>query len=968
MAAGARSPDYAGFLAALPASGFAGDIEAGIDSRLVLATDNSIYQVLPAGAVFPRTPDDIDRVVTLAASGLFGPVVLTARGGGTGTNGQSLSDGVLVDCSRHLTGIGPFDPESETISVEPGVVLDQLNAFLAPLGYFFPPDVSTASRATIGGMVATDASGKGSRHYGRTSDYVRALEVILADSTPMTLTRLDAAQLESAPPLHKAVHAELKAVADTVARVFPAMNRGLTGYNLQQALPADGGLDMTRLLAGSEGTLALTKRITLKLARRPALTALVAVFYESFAAALDDVPRLVTADPLAVEILDDKILRLAQTDPVWAEIGGLFGAIEGPVGAVNYVEVTADSADALTDKLARVERLLADAAPGQGPHRVVRDGAAIRAAWSLRQKSVGLLGALEADRPGIPFVEDTAVPPERLADYVRRFRAILDEHGVDYGMFGHADVGCLHVRPTINMRDPAQQVLIRQISDAVAALAHECGGLLWGEHGRGLRGEYARTFFGPELLPVLSRIKALFDPENRFNPGKLATPDGSPVTRVDEKPFRGTRDAEITGAFASDFGKAVACNGNGACHSWSAADAMCPSYKATGDKRLSPKGRASLLREWAAQSGQGHADPDLTEALRQSLSACLSCRACASACPVKIDIPTMKSRFLDRFYQSRRRPLRHLAMRWMEPVTLLARHAPRLANGVLHNPVGAAIARQVFGLVDLPRFSHERLEAGLRRLGIAGVDALASDASRGVVLLPDSFNAAFDTRTLIDAAGLLAGLGFDVRVAPILQNGKALDVLGFGKAFARRQAERQRKLAELAALGLPLVGLEPAVNAIGLPGGPPVLGLDQFLYDRLAGLPAGQGSGPAVTVLTHCTEKTADPGVTQRWRAIAARLGVTLEAGAAGCCGMSGLFGHEAENASLSRRIFDLSWRAPLAEGPVVATGFSCRCQSERLTGLAVVHPVSLLVDRLFAAEAGHAEGGKRRSRQLMQV
>lgn len=956
MIMGERLPDYAGFLAALPAAGFAGDIETGMDSRLVLATDNSIYHVLPAGAVFPKTPDDIDRVVQLAASGRFGAIALTARGGGTGTNGQSLSDGVLIDCSRHLTAILDFDAERQTVVVEPGVVLDQLNAFLAPHGLFFPPDVSTASRATIGGMVATDASGKGSRHYGRTSDYIEALDVVLADGTALTVGRLDAAGLASASPLHREVHAELAAVAETVARVFPVMNRGLTGYNLQQALPGDGGLDLTRLLAGSEGTLALTKRITLRLRRRPALTALVAVFYARFADALEDVPRLVSADPLAVEILDDKILRLAQSDPVWAEVGALFGDMEGPVGAVNYVEVTADDSAALDAVLARVERLLADPAPGQGVYRVVRDGAAIRAAWSLRQKSVGLLGALEADRPGIPFVEDTAVPPERLVDYVKRFRKILDDHGVDYGMFGHADVGCLHVRPTVDMRDPAQRLLIRQISDAVAALAHECGGLLWGEHGRGVRGEYSPVFFGPELMPVLSRIKALFDPQDRFNPGKLATPDGRPVLAIDAVPFRGARDAEITGTQAADFGKAVACNGNGACHSWSVADAMCPSYKATGDKRLSPKGRASLLREWARQSSGGSPEPELIEAVHASLSACLSCRACASACPVKVDIPTMKGRFLGAYHATRARPLRHLAMRWMEPATLLARRAPRLANGLLHNRLSSGIARRVFGLVDLPRFSALVLEAGLRERGIPGVSVAVepADRARAVVLVPDSFNAAFDTRTLLDAADLLMRLGFVVRVAPVIANGKALEVLGFGKAFARQQALRAGKLRALAALGLPLVGIEPAVNAMVLPDAPAVLSLDQFLHHRLAELPAMAAVGAAITLLAHCTEKTADPAVAQRWGAIAARLGVRLQAGSAGCCGMSGLFGHEAENADLSARIFDLSWRGPLADGVVAATGFSCRCQSERFGTGSALHPVTILAGRLARDRHDH--------------
>lgn len=943
------TPDYDGFMAALPATGFAGDIETGLDSRIVLATDNSVYWLPPAGAVFPRVPEDIARVVRLAATGRFGRVALTARGGGTGTNGQSLTEGVLIDCSRHLTAIAEFDSVNGRVTVEPGVVLDQLNAFLAPSGWFFPPDVSTATRATIGGMVATDASGKGSRHYGRTSDYIEALDVVLADGTTRRFARPGAGTPGVGDALERAVAAELEAVRAVVARVFPEMNRGLTGYNLKQALPEGGGLDMTRLLAGSEGTLALTGRITLRLRRRPRLTGLVVVFYERFADALDDVPRLVSADPLAVEILDDKILRLAQTDPVWTEIGALFGDV-GAVGAVNYVEVTGETEGELGARIARITRLLAEPARGQGPHRIVTDPGAIRAAWSLRQKSVGLLGALEADRPGIPFVEDSAVPPDRLAAYIERFRAILDGHGVDYGMFGHADVGCLHVRPTIDMRDPAQQGLIRIISDQVADLAHAHGGLLWGEHGRGLRGQYAAQTFGPDLLPVLARIKALFDPENRFNPGKLATPDGSPVLAVDAVPFRGTRDAAITGAMADAFGKAASCNGNGACHGWSVAEAMCPSYKATGDKRLSPKGRASLLREWARAEALGAPDADLTAAVHESLASCLSCRACASACPVKIDIPTMKSRFLARYFAGRRRPLRHWAMRVMEPAIQLARRLPGVSNLLLHNRVAKGLARRAFGLVDLPEFSETVLEAGWRKRGLApAVTGPRSDAADGsVILVPDSFNAAFDTEALFAAADLLAALGFRVLTAPVLANGKALEVLGFGAEFARAEARRSRALSALAGSGLPLVGIEPAVNAMATPGAR-VEPIDRFLFARLDALPQRPLSSPAATLFLHCTEKSADPATAQRWRAIAHRLGVALEAAEAGCCGMSGLFGHEAEHAALSRRIFDLSWSGPAGNDLTLATGFSCRCQTGRFGARPARHPAALLLERLAA-------------------
>ncbi|OWK19964.1 hypothetical protein AJ88_34950 [Mesorhizobium amorphae CCBAU 01583] len=307
------------------------------------------------------------------------------------------------------------------------------------------------------------------------------------------------------------------------------------------------------------------------------------------------------------------------------------------------------------------------------------------------------------------------MPPEKLADFVAEFRALLDSHGLIYGMFGHADVGCLHVRPALDMKDPADAALIRPISDAVAALTKKYGGLLWGEHGRGFRGEYSPFFFGPELYGELCRIKAVFDPQNILNPGKLAAPNGhGHVDRIDDVPLRGAFDRAIAPEHARRYERALACNGNGACFNWDADDPMCPSYKATRDRRQSPKGRAALLREWARLRSEAElgdepaALPAIEDELHASLMTCLSCKACSSQCPIKVDIPAMKAQFLDAYHRRHRRRLRDHLIARVEPSLAIARRVSWLANPLLRTFSYLQLTEHVAGLVDLPALRPAR--------------------------------------------------------------------------------------------------------------------------------------------------------------------------------------------------------------------------------------------------------------------
>ena len=958
----------AGLRDALRREEFSGDVEDGIGPRLVAATDNSIYQVMPVAVLHPRRASDVNAAVR--ASRAVPDLALSPRGGGTGTNGQSLTRGVVLDLSRHMDRILALDLEARTVSVEPGVVLDQLNAYLRPHGFFFPPAVSTATRATIGGMIATDASGKGSRRYGRTSDHVASLDVVLSDGSDFTVRPMTRAALDDRVArggiAGDALAEVLRVVtehAGLIADTFPDMNRGLTGYNLQGVTRPDGTYDLVRLLAGSEGTLAVTVAATLRITPLPKHRLLMVARYGSFDAALRDVRHLLAADPLAIEILDDKTLELASRDVIWSGLEAVLGGpAAAPVHGLNVVEFAGDDRAALGRAAERCAALLADS-----PHPAmdwvrVDDPAAIAQLWTLREKAVGLMGRLGemegTRRQGTAFVEDTAVPPERLADYVAEFRALLDRHGLGYGMYGHADVGCLHVRPSLDMADLAEEAMIRVISDEVAALVKRHGGLIWGEHGRGYRGEFSPLFFGPVLYDELCRIKRAFDPDNLLNPGKLASPDRGALDRIDAVPTRGSFDRAIDEEARRGFGRAVSCNGNAACHSWDAFDAMCPSYHATRDRVQSPKGRATLLRAWMRLRSEAARGRDVAAELaavevdtKASLDTCLSCKACAALCPVKVDIPSMRSRFLASYYAARPRPLRDRLLRHLETGLTLVRPVPRLAATLMASAPVARLLRERFGLVDLPHPAPTRWRP--RRGG---------EGPR-VVLLRDSFLGTFDG-AVIDAAGrLLERLGYRVTLSGIRPNGKALQVLGFETAFARVARRAVDERTRLAAAGVPLLSLDAATGLLhdgeykdyaeySVGNIAPVLPVERFLAEEIAAgrIAARPGmAGPTLDILLHCTEKTAQPETAARWGAVMRHLGLDARFPVVGCCGMAGLFGHQAEQAELSRRIFDIGWRPRLGADPstTLATGFSCRCQMKRFAGVRPRHPVEAVLAHL---------------------
>ncbi|WP_252737533.1 FAD-binding and (Fe-S)-binding domain-containing protein [Citreicella sp. C3M06] len=927
------------FAQALTAQGFAGTVSIAPGDRVVMATDNSIYQLLPGAVVYPRDEADLALIARLLDQPEFHGVTVRPRGGGTGTNGQSLGGGITVDCSRHMTRILDIDVAARRVRVQPGVIKDQLNAALRPHGLFFAPELSTSSRATIGGMISTDACGQGSCAYGKTSTHVLSLraaliggEVIQTQRAPhVPGTGRSGAVLETLDTLSRDQ-------AELIAQRFPKLNRTLTGYDLAHIRQGDS-IDPAAVICGSEGTLALISEATLNLLPIPAATALLLVFYPDFQAALRDAREMASLGATSVETIDSRVLGLAREEPGFAAVAHLFPVADA--AGVNIVEFTGDDAGALTDHVTTLRDRLA-----AGPGRLAvtqTQGADVARVWGLRKASVGLLGRARGSKRPLPFVEDCAVPPERLEPFIAGFRAILDREGLDYGMFGHVDAGVLHVRPALDLTDPAQEVLIRRITDEVVALVHQHGGLLWGEHGKGVRSEYVPEVFGP-LYPALQQIKAAFDPRNQLNPGKIATPDDSALWQIDGVPTRGQMDRQVPEGLRADHASAFACNGNGACFNRDAGDVMCPSYKATGDRRHSPKGRASLMREWLRQGGpDGAADPDFEADVKQAMDGCLSCAACTTQCPIRVDVPKLRAGFLQSYHARHRRPLRHYALDQLEALLPYAARLPRLANLMTQGP-GAALMHRI-GLTALPALPLHRPPLDQLR------DLETLDPARDVVLVPDAFTRFFEPQLVADLAEVLDRLGHRLRVAPYRPSGKARQVLGRVRGAAAQARAQADLLRRIDATGTRMVQIEPAITACyktDYPEGTPRPLSPQELLATLVN-DTVQAPPMRVRLLPHCSERVQGAAGHTGWREVFARFGITLHIPATGCCGMAGMWGHETVNRATSETIFAQSWQdatAP-ATGPepdiILATGYSCRCQSAKVANRALQHPISLL-------------------------
>ncbi|MHB1948779.1 MAG: FAD-binding and (Fe-S)-binding domain-containing protein [Gammaproteobacteria bacterium] len=951
------------------------DIRTDYAARLAVATDNSIYQVIPQAVIFPKSTTDISKLLELASQQKYHKIKFCPRGGGTSTNGQSLSAGIIIDCSKHMREILELNLEEQWVRVQPGVVLDQLNAYLKPMGVSFATEISPSNRATIGGMINTDASGTGSRLLGRTSDHVIDLTCILN-----TGRVIHSRELYDNNPLYREIINLIRPQQQLIEEKFTSAPRTLNGYNLKKALT-----HLNYLFCGAEGTLAIISECKLKLTPLPKYKKLLVVKYRAFDDALRAVEMQKEIIPLAIEAIDEKLIDLARKDSLYFHIKDFIDGENTQTGAINLVEFVAED-DAILEKQVTKfcenitsHRHLPQHAIG---YYIAKNPTEIKLLWELRKKSVGLISKeCDGTRRPIPFVEDTAVPPEKLADYINEFKALLDHYQLDYGMYGHVDAGCVHVRPALDMKLAQDESLMRELSDKVVALLEKYDGVLWGEHGQGHRTQYSERFFGKELYLTVRKIKTLFDPHNQLNPGKIATAlDSSQTLASLEGPLRGQYDKQISANIRDEFASAMICNGNGACFNYATADVMCPSYKVTKDRIHSPKGRATLMREWLrALSVQSftldinkhgnffkklwnhfNKKPDFSHDVNAAFSGCLACKACASQCPLNVDVPEFKAKFLASYYQRYLRSPRDYLIGFVENVTQFQAKMPKFSNLLIRQPWFQRIVRRLFKMTALPQLGLLSIKQELikRNAPIFNLDDLKNltieQKSKSVILLQDTFTSFYEPEVFLDIFDVLTKLGYSVYVAPFFINGKSLHVRGFLTQFSERVKKNMRRLQAFSELDIPIVGIDPSITLTYRDEYQKVIRNDHvrvlLLQEWLtkstpANLPTIQNQ-ENYYLISHCTEKTMCVEAEKQWQQFFKLFGFNLTPIAAGCCGMAGSYGHEVEHVENSRSLFNMDWKQHLAEnkGTILVTGYSCRSQSSRFMGVKLQHPLQVLI------------------------
>ena len=912
----------------------AGEVRSDAGHRALYAGDASNHRVVPACVVLPRTVDDV--VTTIEACATAG-LPITTRGAGTGIAGGTLGSGVVLDLSRHLGNVLELDPESRTAVVEPGVVLDHLQAQAAPHRLRFGPDPSSHNRCTIGGMVGTNACGSHSVAWGTTAQSVRWLDVALADGST---ARLDGERTDErlSTPLTRLAQDYAPEISTELGR----FRRQVSGYGLQHLLPGSE-FSPAKAFVGTEGTCGMATRICVDLVPLPARRWLVLAGFSDLVAAAAAAPVLARRGTLTVEGMGEEVVAI-------------FDARRGPHArprlpegrAWLLVEVGADD-EATTQERAQAAASLATE-NGAVSTAVVTDAKDQRAMWEIREKGAGLASRTIDGRECWAGWEDAAVPPEYLADYLAGFQDLLagyDRRGVIYGHFGE---GCVHVRIDHDLMTPRGRTAYRQFQQDAAALVVRHDGTLSGEHGDGrTRSELLSSMYSPRMLEAFGAFKHVLDPTNLFNPGVIVDPVplDADLRATVARPHGRERH---TLAFAyphddGDFGKAVRrCSGVGACRKDSGGG-MCPSYRATRDEQHSTRGRARLLFEMldGELSGQGWQ----SDAVADALDLCLACKACSSECPVSVDMATYKAEFLHQRYRRRIRPVAHYSMGWLPWWLRLARRTPRLANAVLKRKLvrrlgGIDVRRSLPPLATQP---PDRLPAG--RDG----DPL--------VLWVDTFTASFAPEVARDAAEVLRRAGYAVEVVGP-DHCCGLTWISTGQlAIARRVLGHT--VDALARTRGPVVVLEPSCAAavrgdapelLATPESRDVAARVQTLAEALRGraLPVHPATGPAVAQF-HCHHRSVLG--TAADRELLTGLGLEVTSVDEGCCGLAGNFGMERGHYEVSMTCAEQSF-VPVLSGtdadiPVLADGFSCRLQIQEVTGRRPVHLAQLLRGRLEA-------------------
>ncbi|HEX8030990.1 MAG TPA: FAD-linked oxidase C-terminal domain-containing protein [Vicinamibacterales bacterium] len=947
-----------------------GEVRFDKVSRALYSTDASVYQIEPLGVVIPRSSEAVARAVSIADRH---GVPITPRGGGTSQAGQSIGSGLVLDTSKHLNRVLEINPDQQWARVEPGVVLDDLNAQLRPHGLRFAPDVSSASRATVGGMMANNSSGARSVIYVKTIDHVQEQRVVLADGEAAYFRPLNAAQAAAARSGNSIEAQAYRAIPELglrhaveIDRRFPKVLRRVGGYNLDAFVDPSRPLDLTRIIVGSEGTLGFIVEARIGLVPLPAQKSVLTIEFDHLLDALGATPLVLKHGPSAIEVMDDFILSHAKGHPLLDAQRRSMIAKDG--SSLLCVEFYGDRIDELRSRMEAAERDLNGAVACRT--RQVMDPQEQARIWSFREAALGLSTAMKSDGKAVSFVEDTAVAPEKLRDYIARFVSIVERHGTTAGVYAHASVGCLHVRPVVNLKTSEGVASFEAIANEVADLVLEFGGSLSGEHGDGLvRGAFNEKMFGSELYQAFRTVKRTFDPEGLFNPGRIV--DTPPITshlRFGAGYVTPAPPTIFDFSGNLGFGRAVEmCSGVGLCRK-TREGTMCPSYMVTRDEAHSTRGRANTLR--LAMAGQLGEAKLSDEGVHEVLDLCLECRACKSECPVGVDVARFKSEFLAGYWDRNGTPLSARVFGNARAAAEMGSLFAPLSNTLASSGI-AKWAAETFAGIDrrrsLPKWTRQTLRkrVGDQGSGIGERGSRSRERGNVALLFADTFTEYADPEIGLAAIDVMRAAGIATNVAPNVCCGRPLISQGLLPEARRLAAANVHALYDAATQGQPLVFVEPSCLSAVREDAPDLLRgelqrrarviarqsvlFEEFVEAECAGggaiLPLR--AGPREILLhPHCHQRSM--GLATPARALLSRIPSTTVVDLdAGCCGMAGSFGYTREHYDVSRAIGERKLlpaaRALKGDAVLVAAGTSCRHQVADLAGVTAVHPAVLL-------------------------
>ena len=939
-------------------------------SRGRYSTDASHYQIEPIGVVVPKSVADIEAAMEIAREE---NIPILPRGGGTSQSGQTIGEALVIDVSKHLNGVIEFDPDAESVTVEPGIALDQLNALLNRHGLSFMVDVSTSSRATIGGMTGNNSCGSRSIRYGTMRDNVHSIDAILANGEAHHFGELPA-DLEGSdlPDSFKGLARQLldfgNRETDEILARFPRLMRRVGGYNIDALVPGasnrpgGGSVNLAHLLVGSEGTLGFSTRIKLGLHRQPSRKVLGICHFPTFYEAMDSTQHIVKLDPSSVELVDRTMMDLALEIPLFRPTIEKF--VRGRPDSLLLVEFAGDSEDEQIAKLKDLDRLMGDLG---FPNAVVEaiTGGDQKEFWEVRKSGLNIMMSMKGDGKPISFIEDCAVPLEDLAEYTSRLTEVFKKHGTDGTWYAHASVGCLHVRPVVNLKEPEGAKKMRAIAEEAFDMVREYKGSHSGEHGDGLvRSEFHRKMFGDRMIKNFEQVKDLFDPKQFLNPGKIVR-----ASKMDDRslfrfkpgykqlPLDTTLDWSDWGSFAS---ATEMCNNNGACRK-SDANVMCPSFRATGDEKDLTRGRANSLR--LALSGQLGSDALVSDEMADTMALCVSCKGCKRECPTGVDMARMKIEFLHHYKNRHGYSLRDKLVAHLPDYAPYAAKLPWLVNARNWMPGAAKLTEAATGFSakrKLPRWRRDWFRTEEEPKGPIN--------GREVVLLADVFNAYFEPENLRSALKVLTKAGYRVHI-PGKDGGRPLDdgrtLLAAG--MIEKAKERAREVLDIlypfVADGTPVIGLEPSsifmlrdeYLALLPNSGAGKLAENAMLFEEFLAREADAGhldlelkplSQTKALLHGHCHQKAfAAMSSVEKVLGLIPKLDVDTVASS--CCGMAGSFGYQKETYDISLKMGEMSLLPAVRDAEedtlIVADGTSCRHQISDGTGRNAQHVARVL-------------------------